>query len=450
MARKQSLAKPLTGPDNLPQQTLVVDNGAHTIKAGFSSTSFDDSEPKPEDCQVIANCIARSTRDKRTYVGPELLDECWDFGELAFRRPVEKGFVVNWEGEKAIWERSFVDERAKLKCNPHETNLVLTESPNAPAALQRNADEMVFEEFEFASYYRTTAPTLNSYGPSPFPSTSDSAPGVPLGCLLVVDVGHSHTTITPLYHGRPFHSACRRLEIGGKTLTNRMKEVLSRTVEVQKEDWIVQEIKEDVGFISQSFSSDLERVWKGGLKDPREIDTSIVVDYVLPDYEAVKRGFARPHDPTISRKQRALGLDGGPREHIVTIGNERFTVPELLFTPSDIGMQQAGLPGTILQSIYSLPENLWQLFLANILVVGGSSKFAGFTERLESELRSRVSEDYIVRVAQAKDPLKNVWLGGARLAQNEAVLKEHVVTRQEYLEHGDLWTRRRFAGKVGR
>lgn len=309
---------------------------------------------------------------------------------------------------------------------------------------------MVFEEFEFASYYRTIAPTFNAYAPSQFPSTKTSPSGVPLECLLVVDIGHSHTSITPLYHGRPLHAACRRLEIGGKTLTNRLKDVLSRTVEVQKEDWIVQEIKEDVCFVSQSFSSDLERVWKGGLKDPREIDTSIVVDYVLPDYEAVKRGFARPHDPKASRKERALGLDGGPREHIVTIGNERFTVPELLFTPSDIGMQQEGLPATILQSIYSLSKGLWQPYLANILITGGSSKFPSLMERLETELRTRVSEEYVVRVAQAQDPIKNVWLGGARLAQNEDVLKELVVTRQEYLEHGDVWTRRRFAGKVGR
>ena len=191
-------------------------------------------------------------------------------------------------------------------------------------------------------------------------------------------------------------------------------------------------------YVSQSFSSDLERVWKGGLKDPREVDTSIVVDYILPDYEAVKRGFARPHDPKISRKDRALGLDGGPREHIVTIGNERFTVPELLFTPSDIGMQQEGISGTILQSVYSLPKGLWQPLLANILVVGGSSKFPGFMERLEAELRSLISGDYLVRIAQARDPLKNVWLGGARLGQNEDVLKDLVVTRQEYQEHGDV------------
>ena len=233
-------------------------------------------------------------------------------------------------------------------------------------------------------------------------------------------------------------------------MTNQLKDVLSRTVEVQKEDWIVQEIKEDVCYVSQSFGSDLERVWKGGLKDPREIDASIVVDYVLPDYEAIKRGFARPHDVKLSRKDRAMGLDGGPREHIVTIGNERFTVPELLFTPSDIGMQQEGIPDTILQSLDSIPKGLWQPFLANILVVGGSSKFSGFMERLEAELRSRVSDEHVVRIARAQDPLKNVWLGGARLAQNEDVLKSLVVTRQEYLEHGDVWTRRRFAGKVGR
>lgn len=156
------------------------------------------------------------------------------------------------------------------------------------------------------------------------------------------------------------------------------------------------------------------------------------------------------HDPKLSRKDRALGLDGGPREHIVTIGNERFTVPELLFTPSDIGMQQEGLPDTILQSVYSFPQGLWQPFLANILVVGGSSDFRGFMERLESELRTRVSDDYLVRITRAYNTLKNVWLGGARLAQNEDVLKDLVVTRHEYLEHGDVWTRRRFAGKVHR
>lgn len=132
---------------------------------------------------------------------------------------------------------------------------------------------------------------------------------------------------------------------------------------------------------------------------------------------------------------------------VLPVGNERFTVPELLFTPSDIGMQQEGIAGTVLQSLQALPKGLWQAFLANVLVVGGTSKLPGFVARLEADLRSLVDDTYLVRVAQAEDPLKNVWLGAAKMAQSEDLLKPLVVTRAEYLEHGDVWTRRRFAGK---
>jgi len=210
------------------------------------------------------------------------------------------------------------------------------------------------------------------------------------------------------------------------------------------------QIKEDVCFVSQAFDQDLERVWKGGSKDRRKVDHSTVVDYILPDYEDIKEGFARPHDPSMNARKRQLGIGGGPREDLVVLANERFTVPELIFTPSDIGMQSEGIVGTILQSLTALPEGLRQAFLANVLVVGGTSKLPGFVERLESDLRSRLSDDVILRVQQAEDPVKNVWLGGARLAQNEDVMKQLVVSREEYMENGDTWVRRKFAGKVGR
>ena len=112
MAKLKTANAAAAPADRLAPKTLIFDNGAHTIKAGFSVPG---NEPQLSYCHTIANCIARSQRDKRTYVGVELLDECWDFGELAFRRPVERGFVVNWEGEKAIWERSLRDKRSSLQ-----------------------------------------------------------------------------------------------------------------------------------------------------------------------------------------------------------------------------------------------------------------------------------------------------------------------------------------------
>jgi len=92
----------------LPTRTLVVDNGAYTIKAGFASTS-----KQPEDCQVIPNCIARD-RGKKVWIGSQI-DHCTDFGEVVYRRPVEKGYLVSWEAEKAVWDNSFLDQGAKLK-----------------------------------------------------------------------------------------------------------------------------------------------------------------------------------------------------------------------------------------------------------------------------------------------------------------------------------------------
>ena len=93
----------------LSERTLVVDNGAYTMKAGFATTS-----PHLEtDCHEIPNCIAKS-RDKRIWIGAQL-EHCKDFGDMSFRRPVEKGYMVNWEAEKEIWHDSFFDNAAKLK-----------------------------------------------------------------------------------------------------------------------------------------------------------------------------------------------------------------------------------------------------------------------------------------------------------------------------------------------
>ena len=97
----------------VPRSTLVVDNGAYSIKAGFANQAPDPTT----DCQIIPNCIAKG-RDKRVWIGAQL-HKCRDFGEMAFRRPVEKGYLVNWEAEKEIWDSSFFDNDAKLKVLSH-------------------------------------------------------------------------------------------------------------------------------------------------------------------------------------------------------------------------------------------------------------------------------------------------------------------------------------------
>jgi actin-related protein 6 len=82
------------------------------------------------------------------------------------------------------------------------------------------------------------------------------------------------------------------------------------------------------------------------------------------------------------------------------MNNERFTVPEIIFRPDDIGMvnqiillssfhsgfdpglDRCGLPLTVAASISLLPEDIRDMFWANIGLIGGNTKFPGFSERL--------------------------------------------------------------------
>ena len=49
---------------------------------------------------------------------------------------------------------------------------------------------------------------------------------------------------------------------------------------------------------------------------------------------------------------------------IIRLNNERFTIPELLFHPSDIGINEMGIPEAIINSIDSCSSGkfLWKTF----------------------------------------------------------------------------------------
>lgn len=139
-------SKPAPPPP--PSRTLVLDNGADTIKAGFA-----ERQPSVgNESRIIPNLLAKD-RQKKIYVASEL-EKCKDFGEVVFRRPVEKGYIVNWEAQKEIWEHEFLATKAALSCDPSETRLVLAQQPNSLPVLDQICDQMVFEEFGFASFYR--------------------------------------------------------------------------------------------------------------------------------------------------------------------------------------------------------------------------------------------------------------------------------------------------------
>lgn len=216
--------------------------------------------------------------------------------------------------------------------------------------------------------------------------------------------------MTPLFKGKPIQQAVRRLDIGGKFLTNYLKEIISiRHYNLNDEAYLINQIKQDVCFVSDDFRRDLEITYKGMSSEKKPAirpHQDIVIDYVLPDYNTGRQGYIRPHDPSSSanmRKISSLTGSGEKAEDYMTLGNERFTVPEILFHPRDVGMKQMGIPDMIMSSLSGVPSSLWPVMLANTLVVGGTSDMPGFVERLELELRQLAPSDCRLRVVRAPE-----------------------------------------------
>ncbi|KAH9980073.1 actin family [Lactifluus volemus] len=392
-------------------RVIVLDNGASTIKVGVTTS--------PKDVRIITNAIVRSKVDKITYFGHEF-DACKDFSSLHFRLPFERGYLVDWDAQKAIWDGIFSDH--VLNIDTAETSLLITEPYFNLPNIQEVYDQFVFEEYEFQSYLCTSPAALIPHG------QLFSAPGLPKPeCMLVVDAGFSFTHIVPIMGGVVLWSAVKRIDVGGKLLTNHLKELVSfRQWNMMEETYIMNDVKEKCCYVSTQFVADLEacRIDKSR--------NSIVQEYVLPDFSRNRHGYIRQRDN--------LPIEG---EQILYMGNERFSIPEVMFCPEHIGLHQAGLGEAIVQSINLLPEDLQGMFWANIGLIGGSTNFPGFASRLMAELRPCAPMDCEIKIYESENAITEAYHSAMALAKTSA-LTNLSVTRAEYLEGGSNYCRKKF------
>lgn len=223
---------------------------------------------------------------------------------------------------------------------------------------------------------------------------------------------------------------------------------------MRADTYIVNELKEKACFVSLDFASDLQKCWRGARGDTKQRalyaagSDGLAVDYILPDFHTRHQGELRPYKPTSSSNARTLAANSSSTEDVLTLRNERFTVPELLFNPGDIGIDQLGVADAIMQSLEALPEGLWPGLLSNIVVVGGNALFDGFIQRLQMEIVSRAPDDCVVRVARPANPIANTWFGATNFARHDDSLKIGV-SKAEYEEHGANWVARKFSDWLG-
>jgi len=84
--------------------------------------------------------------------------------------------------------------------------------------------------------------------------------------------------------------------------------------------------------------------------------------------------------------------------NVITVGNERFRCPEVLFQPSFIGKEASGLHDTTFQSIMKCDVDIRKDLYANVVLSGGTTMFPGIGERMTKELTALAPSTMKIKV----------------------------------------------------
>lgn len=379
--------------------------------------------------RIIPNFIGKPKASKRKYVGEEI-EECKDFRSMHITRPHDRGYLLHWNIQSSIWAlESYWRDKYKSTFNGDDIDLILTEPILNPPSLVSSQNEYIFEHHGFRSLVCCSTPFLTQlYHNSKlintkkqeymktFPSFENLTQ---FPTCVVIDCGYSFSHIVPFYDGFKINHAIKRVNVGGKLLTNYLKEIVSyRYFNMMHETYIINNIKEKLCYVSQDYDKDLE-ICK--LKR----NNTIRKGYVLPDLTTTITGYVLEGE-----------IEKGSDLQVLYMNNERISVPEVLFNPSIIGSNQCGIPEAIVESINNLPEEVRELMYSNIVITGGTTKFNGFKERLETELRKLVPQQFKINIYHHENPETTAWHGGVVLA-NQSDLSNIMVTKKQYEEIGD-------------
>ncbi|MED6137387.1 Actin- protein 6 [Stylosanthes scabra] len=438
---------------------VVLDNGGGLIKAGFGG----ERDP----AAILPNCLYRSPASKK-WLHPHPLPPTTstdsaasepDLTSAAVRRPFDRGYLINSDLQREIWSHLF---SSILRINPTQSSLLVTEPLFTLPSIQRSLDELVFEDFNFRALYVADSPSLvHLYEASRRPDGLVSR----AQCSLVVDCGFSFTHASPVFQNFTLNYGVKRIDLGGKALTNYLKELVSfRSVNVMEETFLIDDVKEKLCFVSLDVPRDLRLARESGRQNPFRCT------YVLPDGITYTRGFVKHPERIHNYLALKAGNGGFPpvpeetKENInhlemaelpqdrnrvdlskneFDLTNERFLVPEMIFHPANLGMNEAGLAECIVRAVNSCHPHLHPVLYESIILTGGSTLFPQFAERLEKELRPLVPDDYHVKITTQEDPILGVWRGGSLLASSPD-FEAMCVTKSEYEEHGSARCRKRF------
>lgn len=377
------------GASLLLNQPVVIDAGTASLKAGFAGSS----KPKV----VIGTKVGRAKHMRimpggaleaeQSLSGPssvfvgQKLDE--HRGAFLLEYPMDKGHVVDggWDAMESLWEHVY--SKANLNVRAEDHPVLMTEAPLNPRQNRDKIAEIFFETFRAPALFLAPPAVLSLY-----------ASGRTTGVVLDVGEGVSHAV--PVYEGFALPHSVTRSDVAGRDVTRQMQLLLRKsglTFTTTAELDLVKRMKEESCYLTRTPITD----------DSAEKDSR--TPYTLPDGQTFN------------------------------LSSERYQAPNVLFDPSLIGSEEAGVADILVNSIMKSDIDLRSTLFSQIVLAGGSTLCPGFGDRLLHELRSRAPAHTKIRISAPPDRINSTFVGGSILA-SLATFKSMWVSRAEYEEHG--------------
>lgn len=315
---------------------------------------------------------------------------------LEITYPLNNGIVQNWDDMMHVWDYTFFE---RLKVDPKECKIMLTEAPMNPKKNREKMIETMFEKYGFESTYISIQAVLTLY-----------AQGLMTG--VVVDSGDGVTHIIPVYDGYSMPHLTRRLDVAGRDITRYLIKLMllrgypfNRTSDFET----VRQIKEKYCYVGYDLEVERRLAYE---------TTTLIQTHTLPDGRVIK------------------------------IGQERFEAPECLFNPALIDVENVGVAELLFNTIQAADIDTRPEFYKHIVLSGGTSMYPGLPSRMEKEVRQL----YLHKVLKGKtetmhkfkcrieDPPRRkhmVFLGGSVLADIMKDRPEFWISKEEWNEQGE-------------